>query len=172
MMDRVAEVWGTFARVGRGLIPWRCLGGGELLGRLPAGRGKARHLLAVLVLRGNQALVVEQLDGRIDGTGARAPGPAAALANLLDHLVAVHRPVEEEEQGGRTDVAAASPRAPAHRRIGPEAHASAEAHAPASSARAAATAEASSQVVFEIVLFGSWIHRVLRSLRCSMQSRY
>src|SRR3954454_5787560 len=99
MMDRVAKIWGTLTGVGRGLVPWRCLGGGQFLGRLPPGLREARDLLAVLVLRRDQALVVEQLDGRVDGTGARPPGPAAALANLLDHLVAVHRPVEEEEQG-------------------------------------------------------------------------
>src|SRR4051794_2144521 len=163
MVDGMAKVGCSFTRVGRGLVPWCCLGGGELLGSLAAGVGEARHLLALLIAGRDQTLVVQQLDGRVDRAGAGAPRLAAALANLLDHLVAMHRPVKQEQQGCGAHIAPAASRASAHRRIRPEAHSGAEAHTASTAARASADAEAASDVVLEIVLIGSWIHRVLRS---------
>src|SRR3954469_15033038 len=61
MMDGMTKVRGTFSSVGRSFVPRRCLGGGELLGSLSPGVSQARHLLAILIARRDQALVVEQL---------------------------------------------------------------------------------------------------------------
>src|SRR3978361_1047106 len=50
--------------------------------------------------------VDQQRGGRVDGAGARLPQVLAALGDLLDHFVAVHRPLGEQRQDGGADVAA------------------------------------------------------------------
>ena len=66
-----------------------------------------RELLAPAFTGGlDQALVLEQLQRRVDGAGARAPRTTGALVELLDHLVAVHRPLGEQREQGGTDVGA------------------------------------------------------------------
>src|SRR3954454_19315293 len=91
-----------------GLLPRRPLRGatvglGDALGR------QREAPLALDLLGGDQALVLEELQHRVDRTGARAPDTAAAGLELLDHLVAVHRPLAEQGENGETDVA--TPRA-------------------------------------------------------------
>src|SRR5690606_7427026 len=62
----------------------------------------------------DQSLILEHLQRRVDGAGAGLPGSPAAGADLLDHLVPVHRLLAEEHQDRRPDGAApASPAAPA-----------------------------------------------------------
>ncbi len=60
--------------------------------------------------RDEQAFVDEQLQRRVDRAGARLPQLLAALVDLLDHLVAVHRPVGEqlEDRGAHVTAPAAS----------------------------------------------------------------
>ena len=93
--------------------------GGELVGVLGdvrlAGGGQAQAATAALVVRLEQALVLELRDGRVDRAGARAPAAVAALGDLLDDLVAVDRLVglvggahHVEDRGPH--VAAADPR--------------------------------------------------------------
>ena len=153
-MDRLAKARCAFTGVVGGVVPRGRLGGGELFGDDAAGVGEARHLLAVLVVVRDEAFVGEQLDGRVDRTRARAPGLAAALADLEDHLVAVHRAFEQQQQRCGANVAAPSTRAAAHRGVGPEAEA---ATAPPASP-SPWTAERSVEFVFVIVFAGSWIH--------------
>src|SRR6185369_12078292 len=70
-------------------------------------------LAAALLGRRDQPLVFEQLQRRVDRTGAGTPHTAGALVKLLDHLVAVHRPLVEQRQDRGADVAAAAAPAPA-----------------------------------------------------------
>ncbi len=55
----------------------------------------------------DEPLVLEQVQGRVDRAGARAPLALAALRDLLDDLVPVHGLLGEEQQDGGADVAAA-----------------------------------------------------------------
>ena len=59
----------------------------------------------------DQALVDQQLQRRVDRAGAGLPQFLAAFGDLLDHLVAVHRALGEQDQDGSADVTA--PAAPA-----------------------------------------------------------
>src|SRR5580692_2750782 len=79
-----------------------------LLGTARVGEGEAA--LAVDVLTADQALVLEQLEHRVDRAGAGSPCSLAALLDLFDHLVAVHRAVGEQGEDGGADVTAARPR--------------------------------------------------------------
>src|SRR5690349_15294188 len=117
---------GTF----RDLVPRRGL---DLFGGRAALFGQLEKLLAAFgFARGDQALVVEQLQRRVHRTGARLPQSVAALGDLLDHLVAVHRPLGQQRQDGRSHVAAlaatrAAPAPSAAPATGSEAEARAEA---------------------------------------------
>ena len=73
----------------------------------PAGVGQRERPASVAVLDRDEAFVLELLEGRVDRSGARAPAAAAALAELLHDLVAVHRLFGEESEGRFADRAAA-----------------------------------------------------------------
>jgi hypothetical protein len=69
----------------------------------------------------DEALVLELLDGRVDGAGARLPRSAAAVGDLLDDLVPVHLVAGEDVEDGGPDVTAASARSSRARGLlGPE----------------------------------------------------
>src|SRR4051812_1629959 len=53
--------------------------------------GEVDDAAAVGLLHADQALVLQLGQGGVDRSRARAPGPAGALADLLDDLVAVSR---------------------------------------------------------------------------------
>src|SRR4051794_39989531 len=74
---------------------------------LLAGVGQRIDLAPVDLLGRDQALVLEELERRIDRAGARAPASPGALLELRDHLVAVHWPVVEQRQDGASNIAAA-----------------------------------------------------------------
>src|SRR5215472_1539428 len=76
-----------------------------LLGQLV---GAASALAALLL---DEVFILELSQGRVDRSRTGAPEAAAALVDLLDDLVAVHRPLGEQRESRRTDVTA--PRAPA-----------------------------------------------------------
>src|SRR5450830_683609 len=87
-------------------LPWRA----ELL---PVGldvcgpvRGERGGPAAVQPLDGGQPLVLERLQGRVDGSGAGGPGARTSLGDLLDQLVPVAGLLVQEQQDGGTDVAA------------------------------------------------------------------
>ena len=71
-----------------------------------AGVGELVDPLAFALGGHDEALVLEGLQRRVDRAGARRPSPAAALGDLLDHLVAVHRALAEQGQDGQAHVAA------------------------------------------------------------------
>src|SRR5262249_46637495 len=52
----------------------------------------------------DQALVLQELEGRVDRTGAGAPDAVGAGVELLDDLVAVHRALEQQRQHRGPDV--------------------------------------------------------------------
>src|SRR5271167_2358835 len=117
------------------LVPRR---GHDLLRGFFAGVGQLEQFLAALAFRGdNQPLVDQQLQGRVDRTGARLPQVLAPLGDLLDDFVAVHRSLGEQDQDGRTDVTA--PAAPA----GAAASSAASGRAEAAGAEATGTEAAS-----------------------------
>src|SRR4051812_366041 len=61
----------------------------------------------VLLGRADQALVLELLERRVDGAGARLPQAVRAALDLLDELVAVLRLLVQQHEHGGADVAAA-----------------------------------------------------------------
>ena len=88
----------------------------------PSSVSSKSFLLPSVSLADDQAFVDQQLQGRVDRAGAGLPQVLAALGDLLDHLVAVHRPLGEQHQDGGADVtAAAAPAvaADAVHRVGP-----------------------------------------------------
>src|SRR5262245_38003418 len=105
-MDEVAELDEGVLALPCDRRPWG-RGGGRLLA---AGVGQLVDALARL--RGgllDEVLVLELLEGRVDGAGARLPDAPRALGDLLDDLVAVHRLLAEQDDDGGADVAAARP---------------------------------------------------------------
>ena len=88
---------------------------------LAAGVGQGDQPAAALGGHHDQALVLEQVDRRVDGAGARGPHAAGALGDRLHDLVAVHRLLGDEQQHGGADVAArsAAPSAAAAAHLGP-----------------------------------------------------
>ncbi len=76
-----------------------CLGLGPALG------GQAEDPAALRLVRGDQSLVLEGLEGRVDRAGAGPPDAPAALGQLGDDLVAVHRLLGQEGEDGGADVA-------------------------------------------------------------------
>src|SRR5262249_13007116 len=100
----------------------------------------------------DQALVVEQLQRRVHRAGAGLPDSVAALCDLLNHLVAVHRPLGEQGQDGRPHVtalaaivAAATPSAPSSARAEAE---------PGAEARPEAGAKARAETGTEALIAG------------------
>ena len=86
------------------LIPRRA---DDLLGDGPALLGELEELLAAFGFGADdQSLVDEQLQGGVDRTGAGLPYVTGALGDLLDHLVAVHRPFGQQGQDRGPDVTA------------------------------------------------------------------
>ena len=83
--------------------------------RRPGRRRSARKAFCCLHFRWPtmQALVDEQLKRRVDRAGAGPPQVLAALGDLLDHLVAVHRPFGEQLEDRGADVAALAASSPA-----------------------------------------------------------
>ena len=69
-------------------------------GGLPAGVGQVEGASAVQVVGLDEALVLELLEGGVDGAGAGSPATAAARLELLHDLVAVHRLFGEKGQDG------------------------------------------------------------------------
>jgi hypothetical protein len=68
--------------------------------------GELKAALAGIVQTSDQALVLEELQGRVDGAGTRLPYAAAAISELADDLVAVHRLLGEQGENCGPDVAA------------------------------------------------------------------
>ena len=60
---------------------------------------------------GDQPLVLELVERRVDRSGARGPAPVAALGDRLHELVAVHGLVRQQQQDRCADVAASHPSA-------------------------------------------------------------
>src|SRR6478735_404459 len=75
--------------------------------------GERVGLLATGLLGADQALIGEHLEGRIHRACARLPRAAAALLDLVDDLVAVHRLLPQEGEDSGTHVAASHARADA-----------------------------------------------------------
>ena len=76
--------------------------------------GYPNHVVRIIVpftpggIVDNIARVVgEQLQGRVDRSGAGLPGAAGALADLADDLVAVHRLLGEDREHGGAHISAA-----------------------------------------------------------------
>ena len=96
-------IWPGVGALGDHVPRW----GLDLLGCRTALVGQLEKLLAALGFAcGDQALVVEQLQRRVDRAGAGSPDSVAAFGDLLDHLVAVHRPLGQQHQNRRSHVAA------------------------------------------------------------------
>ena len=67
----------------------------------------AKVRLPSLVRRGDEALVGQHLERRVDGSRAGSPAAVGLGLERLDELVAVPGPVEQGDQEGRAHVAAA-----------------------------------------------------------------
>ena len=70
--------------------------------------GQGRGVAALDALDGDQSLVLELLQDRVDRTRTWCPDARAALGDVLDELVAVARGVGKEQQYGSPYVSAAS----------------------------------------------------------------
>src|SRR5262249_31131435 len=99
------------ARAAGDLLPG-CRLGRPALGLGPALVGQRVAVAALGLLGRDEPLVLEHLQRRIDGAGARLPDAAGALADLLDDLVPVHRSLRQQGEDRGPHVAA--PRAAAH----------------------------------------------------------
>src|SRR5215470_1561375 len=72
---------------------------------------------ALVGLGHDQPLVLQLLQRRVDGSRAGPPHAVAPLADLLDDLVAVHRPLGQQGQRRGTHVAALGPGSAPHPRL-------------------------------------------------------
>ena len=88
---------------------------GGCRGGSPALVGQGVGPPAVDLVAGDEALVGELLEGRVDRAGARAPASPALRLELLDDLVAVHRLLLEDGEDERADLAAPDAPGPAGR---------------------------------------------------------
>ncbi len=82
------------------------------LGRRPLallGQGIAALAAGVVRLGRDEALVLEQLQGRVDRTRARPPQAIGTLGEFTDYLVTMHGPFGQQGQDGAADVAAPRP---------------------------------------------------------------
>src|SRR5215218_163594 len=73
--------------------------------------GQLERLTALAGRDADEPLVLELLQRRVDGAGARPPDAVGALFDLLHQLVAVARLLVEQHEQRRADVAAAGARA-------------------------------------------------------------
>ena len=95
-----------------GALPrWRPVTGGFGLG-LTFGC-QVEHPAAFGLVGRDETLVLEGLEGGVDGAGAGPPHPAAAFGELGDDLVAVHGLLGQQGDDGGPDVAPAGSRPPA-----------------------------------------------------------
>src|SRR5262249_30503601 len=67
--------------------------------------GQREDALGAVELARHELLLLHRLEGRVDRAGSGVPGAAAAVRELLDDLVAVHRRLREEAEDGRLDIA-------------------------------------------------------------------
>src|SRR4029077_16053018 len=118
LAHELAQLEGLAAHLAAHLLPRRRLLGVSLLDEGSTLVGEREQLAPVALLRADQSLVLELLEGRVDRDGTRAPHAVAALLHLLHDLVAVARLLREQQQGRRADVAAAR-LAPATTRAAP-----------------------------------------------------
>jgi hypothetical protein len=72
-----------------------------------------KFFVAVGFAGGNQTLVGKELQHRVHRTGAGPPQSVAEFENLLDYLVAVHGPLAQQYQEGRTHINASTAATPA-----------------------------------------------------------
>ena len=79
------------------------------IGRRPAVVGQGVGAPAVDLVARDEALVGELLEGGVDGPRARPPAAATLRLELLDDLVAVHRPGHQGRQDQRADLAPPEP---------------------------------------------------------------
>src|SRR4029078_4454470 len=93
----------TAIGAGRPVRPGRSGRSGRTTLRIQGVRAPAVNLLA-----GDEALVGELLQRRVDGARACAPAAAALLLELLDDLVAVHRASGQGGEDERPDLAASN----------------------------------------------------------------
>src|SRR5215216_1764661 len=78
-------------------VPRRVVGALAPLLQLGLARvGDRVDALAVLLLAPHEPLLLEELQGRVDRPRARSPHATAALLELLDQVVAVHRPLRDD----------------------------------------------------------------------------
>src|SRR5699024_10995700 len=78
----------------------------QTLGLRPAGLRERIRLATGVLLDGEQPLVGQQLEGRVDRSGTGLPGAVGSLLDLPDDLVAVHRLLGEQVDDGCPHVAA------------------------------------------------------------------
>src|SRR5215218_261324 len=111
LAHRAHQLPGALAHVALDGVPR----GAELVAvRLDVGAalvGQRVRPAALSRLGADEPLVLELLQRRVDGTGARPPDAVGALFDLLHQLVAVARLLAEQHQQRRADVAAAGARA-------------------------------------------------------------
>src|SRR5579862_3498410 len=79
--------------------------------RRPAGLGQREDAAAAVLLAGHETLLLHRLEGGVHRTWSWCPRSPAAVGELLDHLVAVHRLLGQETQDCRLHVAASRPAA-------------------------------------------------------------
>jgi hypothetical protein len=144
----LSECSTEFDHVGVGtfgdFLPWRGL---RLRGGRPAFVGQLEELLAASGFgRGDEPLIDEQLQRRIDRARARTPQAVAALGDLLDHFVAVHWPLgqQRKDRGANITATPSSAAAVTAATAGAEARAEAESES-ARAARAEAGTEAGTE---------------------------
>jgi hypothetical protein len=56
----------------------------------------------------DETFVLQQLERGVDRAGARPPDAAGAAFQLLNHFVAVHRPLEQQREKGGADIGPAA----------------------------------------------------------------
>src|SRR5262249_25993319 len=103
--DELAECDEVVVRALGRLLPGKCAA--ALLDVCPTLVGQLVDAFAVRLRRAHELLVGELLQRRVDAAGARCPRALAALADLADDLVAVHRLLGEQRKDRGADVAAA-----------------------------------------------------------------
>src|SRR5579875_480866 len=111
LVEDAAELdFGIVHAPGHG-VPRRLQLAGVRLGVCPALVGQAERLAAAFTgLGADEALILQLLESGVDRPGARPPHAVGALADLLDDLVPVPRPLGQQRQRRRPHVTAPDPR--------------------------------------------------------------
>src|SRR5258706_9095772 len=104
--DRIAVVLRLRHRLVAILLPGRVFR--RPLGLRPASLGEREPLASATLLGRDEAFVLEQLQRRVDRAGAAAPDAAGAALQLLDHLVSLHGPLDEQRPHAVSHVLAAA----------------------------------------------------------------